>query len=91
MKIIESQMSLPDRMVAESSVAQLTESEQTKYGTLATTVAGIESMSTLKSYIPGMGEEVTRSEVADENFNPLSYVPKEMFNNGKLDLSLIHI
>ena len=86
MKILESQMALPDRMIAEAGVDELTAEKE--YGTLATTVANIEELSTIKEWfptnIPDQWKEY-QSVDAPEDFDPLAQVPKEMFNNGSLD------
>ena len=86
MKILESQMALPDRMIAEAGVEELT--AEKKHGILSTTVANIEELSTIKEWFPSnIPDQWKEYQSVDtpEDFDPLSYVPKEMFNNGSLD------
>jgi hypothetical protein len=52
MKILESQMALPDRMVAVAGVEELTSEKQKEYSLLPTTVAYIEELSSLKTWHP---------------------------------------
>lgn len=90
MKILESQMSLPDRMVANASVSELENQAAGKreYGTLETTAAAITQLTSINKWADpskwGWDKEFN-TQPYPEDFDPLEYVPDDMFNNGKLD------
>lgn len=87
MELRQSPLSLPERMQADAQVAELASSEyrQAKYGLLETTVAAIEENSSLKSWHPDNWNWQQQYEPVPTDFDPLQYVPKEMYTNGQLD------